>query len=380
MDALEQETNGIVLLDLKFKIEADARWFRATAPLLYFQTNDCIYLKTIVSYTINYTSWEVIDMATADQIKSLVKAYVDHDDARFKTIVLQIAAHEAKLGHDTVARELKTQIDKLGKRVASIVQLTPQNPMLLLSLPKHDLSELIVPDEMSEKIQRILNEYRNRSKLHSYGLMNRRKILIEGQPGTGKTFTASVIASELSLPLYTVQMDKLVTKFMGETSVKLRQIFDSINTLTGVYFFDEFDAIGADRSLDNEVGEMRRILNSFLQFIDQDTSDSIIIAATNNQKLLDQALFRRFDDVLHYTLPSENEIRRLLESKLISYYSHFKITKTLIKAADGLNHAEIVKICDDAIKTSILSDQPLSTKQIAYLLRERKNIYSYKEA
>jgi ATPase len=328
----------------------------------------------------NYTSWEVIDMATADQMRSLVKAYVDHDDARFKTIVLQIAAHEAKLGHDTVARELKTQIDKLGKRVASIVQLTPQNPMLLLSLPKHDLSELIVPDEMSEKIQRILNEYRNRSKLHSYGLMNRRKILIEGQPGTGKTFTASVIASELSLPLYTVQMDKLVTKFMGETSAKLRQIFDSINTLTGVYFFDEFDAIGADRSLDNEVGEMRRILNSFLQFIDQDTSDSIIIAATNNQKLLDQALFRRFDDVLHYTLPSENEIRRLLKCKLINYDKHFKITKTLIHAADGLNHAEIVKICDDAIKASILSDQPLRAKQIAYLLQERKNIYSYKEA
>ena len=319
-------------------------------------------------------------MATAEQIKSLVRAYVDHDDARFKTIVLQIAAHEAKLGHEAVARDLKAQIDKLGNRVASIVQLTPQTPMLLLSLPKYDLSELIVPDEMSEKIQRILNEYRNRNKLHSYGLMNRRKILIEGCPGTGKTFTASVIASELSLPLYTVQMDKLVTKFMGETSVKLRQIFDSINSLTGVYFFDEFDAIGADRSLDNEVGEMRRILNSFLQFIDQDTSDSIIIAATNNQKLLDLALFRRFDDVLHYTLPSENEIRRLLKCKLINYDKHFKITKPLIHAADGLNHAEIVKICDDAIKTSILSDHPLSVKQIAYLLRERKNIYSYKEA
>ena len=89
-------------------------------------------------------------MATADQMKSLVRAYIEHDDARFKTIVLQIAAHEAKLGHDAVARELKTQIDKLGKRVARIVQLTPQNPMLLLSLPKHDLSALFVPVEMSE--------------------------------------------------------------------------------------------------------------------------------------------------------------------------------------------------------------------------------------
>ena len=319
-------------------------------------------------------------MATADQVKNLVKAYIDRNDDRFKTIVLQIAAHEARLGHDGVARDLKSQIDKLGKSVASVVQLTPQNPMLLLSLPKHDISELIVSDEITEKIQRILNEYRNRYKLHSYGLTNRRKILIEGQPGTGKTFTAAVIASKLSLPLYTVQMDKLVTKFMGETSVKLRQIFDSINSLTGVYFFDEFDAIGADRSLDNEVGEMRRILNSFLQFIDQDVSESIIIAATNNQRLLDQALFRRFDDILHYTLPTENEIRRLLEYKLISYDKHFKITKPLLKAADGLSHAEIVKICDDAIKTSILTDQPFTAKQIAHLLQERKTVYSYREA
>ena len=133
--------------------------------------------------------------------------------------------------------------------------------------------------------------------------MNRRKRLIEGKPGTGKTMTASVIASEVSLPLYTIQVDKLVNKFMGETSARLRQIFDSMETQQGVYLFDEFDAIGADRSLDNEVGEMRRILNSFLQFIEQDASDSIIIAATNNQKILDQALFRRFDDVLHYDLP-----------------------------------------------------------------------------
>ena len=102
--------------------------------------------------------------------------------------------------------------------------------------------------------------------------------------------------------------DKLVTKFMGETSAKLRQIFDSIESIVGVYLFDEFDAIGADRSLDNEVGEMRRILNSFLQFIEQDDSESIIVAATNNQKLLDQALFRRFDDVLHYTLPTSKAV------------------------------------------------------------------------
>jgi len=152
-------------------------------------------------------------------------------------------------------------------------------------------------------------------------MANRRKILIEGSPGTGKTMTASIIASELNLPLYTVQVDKLVTKFMGETSVKLRQIFDSIESIMGVYFFDEFDAIGADRGIDNEVGEMRRILNSFLQFLEQDNSESIIIAATNNQKILDKALFRRFDDVLHYSMPSSDDVRKLFHKKF-EIFSH----------------------------------------------------------
>lgn len=297
-------------------------------------------------------------MATAEQIKSLVKAYVDCNDDRFKTVVLQIAAHEAKLGHDNLARDLKKQIDRVGSKRANIVQLTAANPMLLLSMPSHDLSELIVSDDINEKIRRILNEYRNRNRLISYGLTNRRKILIEGNPGTGKTLTASIIASELSLPLYTVQMDKLVTKFMGETSAKLRQVFDSMESILGVYLFDEFDAIGADRSLDNEVGEMRRILNSFLQFIEQDNSESIIVAATNNQKLLDQALFRRFDDVLHYRLPGSAEIQRLFEFKIEGYDKHFKVSEEVVKSAKGLSHAEIAKVCDDTIKNSILYKEP----------------------
>ena len=305
-------------------------------------------------------------MATAEQIKSLVKAYADCNDEKFKTVVLQIAAHEAKLGHDNLARDLKKQIDRVGSKRANIVQLTSTNPMLTLSMPSHDLSELIVSEDISDKIQRILNEYR--------------KILIEGNPGTGKTLTASIIASELSLPLYTVQMDKLVTKFMGETSAKLRQIFDSIESIVGVYLFDEFDAIGADRSLDNEVGEMRRILNSFLQFIEQDDSESIIVAATNNQKLLDQALFRRFDDVLHYTLPTSKEIKRLFEYKIKAYDNYFIISKEIIKAAEGLSHAEIARVCDDAIKNSILSDEPITSKAVIALLSERQNVYTCKEA
>jgi len=331
-----------------------------------------IYLK--------FTNWGGDFVATAEQVKNLIRAHIDHDDEKFKTVILQIAAYEAKHGHETFARELKQYAEKAGSTKGNMIRLDNQNTMLLMTVPSDRLSDLIVSEETLNRIERILTEFRNRNKLQKYGLSNRRKILIEGRPGTGKTFTASVIASELGLPLYTVQMDKVVTKFMGETSVKLRQIFDSVYSSTGVYFFDEFDAIGADRGLDNEVGEARRILNSFLQFIEQDASESIIIAATNNQKLLDQALFRRFDDVLHYSMPTKDEVRRLFELKLGAFDTRFIASNRLIEKAQVLSHAEIIRVCDDAIKNAILSGIEITEKQLISLVGERIAAYSSKEA
>lgn len=320
-------------------------------------------------------------MATADQVKNLIKAHIEQDDERFKTTVLQIAANEARHGHDTFALELKQYADKIGTKKNKLIRLNNvENGMFLVTIPSERFSDLVVSREIEERIERLLVEYRNREKLRQYGLSNRRKILIEGRPGTGKTFTASVIASELDLPLYTVQMDKVVTKFMGETSAKLRQIFDAISTTTGVYFFDEFDAIGADRSLDNEVGEARRILNSFLQFIEQDTSDSIIIAATNNQKLLDQALFRRFDDVLHYAMPTSDEVKRLFETRLSAFDDFFTVSDDVIAMAAKLSHAEIIRVCDDAIKNSILTNAPIDNDYLLKLLKDRISAYVAKEA
>ena len=315
-------------------------------------------------------------MATADQIKMLIKAHFDRDDEKFKTIILQTAAYEAKLGHANLARELKDLLVKANSSKPKVIQINNQNQMLLMSNPDTRLSDLVVSDEVESRIFRILNEFTNRNKLKRFGLVNRRKILIEGSPGTGKTLTASVIASELHLPLFVVQMDKLVTKFMGETSVKLRQIFDSIEDVTGVYLFDEFDAIGADRSIDNEVGEMHRVLNSFLQFIEQDTSESIIIAATNNQRMLDQALFRRFDDVLHYSLTSSDDVKRLFEIKLNGYSSDFVPSESLINKALSLSHAEIARVCDDAIKHSILNDISLAQEDLIRIINERLSVYS----
>lgn len=313
-------------------------------------------------------------MTTANQVKSLIKAFCENDKEKFKTVSLQIAAYEAMHGHEAIARDIKKLIDGIG-RYNSILKINNQNQMLETLLPTNRLKDLVVSTEVKDRLERVINEHRNRNKLLRFGLCNRRRILLEGSPGTGKTFTASVIAGELGLPLYIIQMDKIITKFMGETSVKLRQIFDEIMNSQGIYLFDEFDALGADRNFDNEVGEARRILNSFLQFVEQDFSDSIIIAATNNQQLLDQALFRRFDDVLHYVLPDEEQIKKLFDITLKDYSDTFIYTERLINSAKGLCHAEIINACNDAIKESILNDKDLTEQSVITHINERSNIY-----
>jgi AAA+ superfamily predicted ATPase len=319
-------------------------------------------------------------MATANQIKMLVEAHVLNNEERFRTVVLQIAAHEAKLGHTSFARELRDLINKSKERKAPIIQFNKDvNELIGVSLEYHRFSELVVSKEIKERIKRILNEYRSKEKLMRYGLAHRRKILLEGPPGTGKTMTASVIAVEIGLPLCTIKMDKLMTKYMGETGVKLRLIFDAIKEYPAVYFFDEFDAIGTDRNKDNDVGEIRRVLNLFLQFIEQDDSTSIIIAATNNSKSLDPALFRRFDDVIHYSLPDEEQIPSLLLNRLGQFASN-EIEHNMgmfVALGKQLSHAEIAKACDDAVKDSIINDRKfVQSESLLKLLKEKIEAYS----
>ena len=297
-------------------------------------------------------------MATAEQIKTLIQSHFDRNDDRFQTVVLQLAAYEAKQGHGALAREIRTLADKGRSNSGKVVPLNKEFSDLIQSVVVDNrLSELVVTEEIKTRVERILNEFRQRDKLMKHGMNNRRKILLVGPAGTGKTMTAAVLAGELHLPFRTILMDKMVTKFMGETSVKLRQIFDTIAENQAVYLFDEFDAIGTERSRDNDVGEMRRVLNAFLQFIEQDDSKSLIVAATNNPKLLDQALFRRFDDVLQYQLPGEAEIRRLIKNRLGGFPGAGLAWKDILAKANSLSHAEITKACDDAIKESILSDK-----------------------
>lgn len=315
-------------------------------------------------------------MAKADYIVSLIKSHYNNEPERFTTMALQVAAHEAKLGHTFVANEIKAIIDKAKEIKHKAKTFAPDLQGLILeNVPAVNLADMIASEDIKSKITRIISEFVQRDKLLKHDLENRRKILLSGPPGTGKTLTASIIANELRLPLYTILMDKMVTKYMGETSAKLRQVFDLIEQKQGVYLFDEFDAIGGERSRDNDVGEMRRVLNSFLQFIERDNSNSLIIAITNNKALLDQALFRRFDDVILYHLPNNDEKFELLKNRLSRYSKKVNFNQ-LLPNINGLSHAEISLACLDAIKETVLNEKQLMSNQlILKAIKDRNAAY-----
>ncbi|BDG03541.1 AAA family ATPase [Anaeromyxobacter oryzae] len=319
-------------------------------------------------------------MATAEQVKALLESHAEGDDERFYAVAMQVAAYEARQGHGRIAQDLRAKIDSaLAKGAARDSRPVPvAQPrgdlasLLSASYPKARLSDVILDEKTKGRLKRVVSEQRQHEKLRVHALRPRNRLLLVGPPGSGKTLTASALAGELSLPLFTILLDGLITKFMGETSAKLRLVFESIASTRGVYLFDEFDAIGGKRSSANDVGEIRRVLNSFLQFLEQEDSRSIVVAATNHPELLDPALFRRFDDVLEYTLPTLETAEAVFKAKLALFDTSPVDWDVVLRRAHGLSQAEITLACEDAAKESILRDQEqLTTEVLLSALDER---------
>ncbi|MBL0729412.1 AAA family ATPase [Piscinibacter sp. HJYY11] len=324
-------------------------------------------------------------MVTGAQLKALLRSHAEGDDRHFYSVAMQMAAHEAKQGHGKLAEELRELIDAAKSRRhgaplegAAIPITRPKGELaslLSVTYPSRRLSDMVLAPPVLESLQQVLKEQRHLSKLRSHGLQPRRKLLLVGPSGTGKTMTAAALAGELGIPLFVVRLDSLITKFMGETAAKLRQVFDAVASTRGVYLFDEFDAIGSQRGMANDVGEIRRILNSFLLMIEQDESSSVIVAATNHPDILDEALFRRFDDVVQYHVPSADEVKALLRMRLANYLKSPKALAELAEVATGLSHAEVARAVSDAIKEAVMRDQDtVAVDAVCSLLQQRRAV------
>lgn len=314
-------------------------------------------------------------MATADQILSLIRNHLNNDDTQFRKVALQISAVEARSGHAIVARTIQELLNQ-KKTSLGTVRLVFKNKDiddLLLQVDTYDdMTSLVLRQELKEKLDRVIKEYLKKETLSKYGLANRRKLLLYGASGTGKTMTASALAKEFNLPFFVVRTEKVVTKFMGETGQKLGRIFDFINEVPAVYLFDEFDAIGSQRGMDNEVGEQRRILNTFLQLLERDDSDSFIIAATNSIESIDKAMFRRFDDVIEYKLPDREQRLALLREYLYTAKDlDFSSAEPLF---DGMSHAEIKMVCSDIFKESLLNDRKIDLPLVQTIVNMRQQL------
>lgn len=253
-------------------------------------------------------------MSNVKQILALLQSKAEGDEEQFYSIALQVAASEARQGRRTTADAIRATVERarLAKPTAVTVAFSkPRGDLEGLfehREPRYVLSDVVLQKTLRDTLDELVRQQNRRDWLREHAKFPSRKLLFLGPPGAGKTMTAEALAGQLRLPLFTIRLEALITRFMGETAAKLRLVFDETAKRRGVYLFDEFDAVGGKRSATNDVAEMRRVLNSFLQYMEEETStDSLIIGATNHPELLDRALLRRFDFVGTFELPVDYE-------------------------------------------------------------------------
>lgn len=326
-----------------------------------------------------------------DLIRRMIVAHESGDRSAFRDAVRELVAEEKRKNHHLYARDLERILfngiasndEFQGNQSPSFRQLeSPKDEdrgLLLLEIkePKRHLDELVLDSDTREPIRRMLNEAKHSELLESYGLKSCKKILFFGPPGCGKTVAAECIATELYMPFVLVRFDGIVSSYLGETSANLRRVFEFLRMTPCVALFDEFDAIGKKRTNAEEHGELKRAVNSFLQILDSFVSDSIIIAATNHEHLLDSAIWRRFDDVVQFPLPSVGEREALLH--VILRHATNVPPGELKKGArmmDGFAHADVERVAIDALKASILSTERMLSPEVFFdsLERQRKRL------
>lgn len=310
-------------------------------------------------------------MAKAQEILALVRAHVDGDRERFRAVVLSIAAN-AEGSSSKVAKALR-ELAERQPRPQQLMALRPQMESLLsVSHAVVDLKDMVLDVDTRAKIDRLLLEQASRERLAEHGMSPMRKLLFIGLPGVGKTMAASAIAHALSLPMLRVELHGVISSHLGETAAHLGKVFQNIREMRGVYLFDEFDALAAERgSANHDVGEMRRVVNSLLQFIENDDSDSVIIAATNHHGILDRAIFRRFDQLIEFPMPTPDVAEQLVRTRLL--WTADINWDAVRLASHGIGHADLTSACHHVNKDAIIADRKhIATNEILAAIEARR--------
>ena len=329
-------------------------------------------------------------MARADLLKQLFKAYRDSDREAFMAIANSIAVEERKKNHILLANELFQILNNgsvdVSPHLLSPIQPPPRDqekktPLLEIRRPDRYLEELVLAPRVKELLIRVMREFREWDVLEANGLKPSHRILFCGPPGCGKTATAEAIASELGLPLVYIRFDSVVSSLLGETASNLRKVFEYIRQDTWVVLFDEFDAIGRSRDDVTEHGEIKRVVNSFLQMLDSFDGRSFLVAATNFEQVLDPALWRRFDDIVRFDRPTLPQIEEFLTMRLHPVRNSRVSIGEYAKQLVGSTFGDVERVTTDILKSCAMEGRTqLRTEDIRQALRNqtlRKQILEY---
>ncbi len=310
-------------------------------------------------------------MARADLLKQLFRAYRNSDRENFMDAARAIVDEERKKHHPALAEELLRVLNN-GVVVASptLARALPPPPrdqdrrtaLLEIRHPDRFLKDLVLERPVKDVLDRVLREFRAWDVLEASGLNPSHKLLFCGPPGCGKTATAQALAGELGLPLLYVRFDSVVSSLLGETAANLRKVFEYASQDNWVILFDEFDAIGRSRDDSTEHGEIKRVVNSLLQMLDNFKGRSMIIAATNFGQSLDPAIWRRFDEIVRFPRPTLQQLHDLMSLRLIPAANEDVSFRPYIQKLKGSSFGDAEQVCLDVLKTCALDGRTRFTK------------------
>ncbi|WP_284450958.1 AAA family ATPase [Methylophaga thalassica] len=311
-------------------------------------------------------------MANGKVLRQLIKAGASGDSEEFRRASEAVIQDERQKQHHLLANDLEKilygeHLKSAGRSAHSILPASPVDkerglPLIDIRQAQRPLEEMVLLDNSRAAVEELLEEHRRSDVLRSYGMKPSGKVLFHGPPGCGKTLAAEVIAFELDLPLAIVRLDALVSSFLGETAANLRKVFEFIAEQPLVVLFDEFDAIGKERSDSGEHGELRRVVNAVLQMMDAYQGKSLILAATNHEQILDSAIWRRFDETIDFPLPGIEQLQQILSLKLRGVRRQFELDeKHVIELFEMRSGADVERIVRRAIKRMILRGQEFLT-------------------